>query len=499
MIFYIGFDSMDKAIVVWSWFGWLSAAAYLAKAWYSVDVYEKNEQLWWRASVLEDSWFRRDMGPSWYLMPDVFEDFFNDFGKSVNDYISLTKLDPSYRIYFKDTPHTIDVYPDVERNRTVFEILEAWSTDTLHKFLERARYQYDVAMREFVPKNYDSVFDFFTWRMMTEGVKLNVFTTMDSYVRRYFSSPEMQKIIQYPLVFLGTAPKDAPALYNIMTYVDFGMGVWYPQGWIRAVIDAMIKLCKELGVTFHTHSEVKSIMVDDGMVQWIELHNGICAHAHIVISNADMHWTETHLLEKKYQTYPDTYRQKKVMAPSGFILYLGINKRLEWLLHHTLVFSNEWKKNFDQIFEDKMPPDDPSFYVCVPSKTDPSVAPEWYENLFILVPFPPGVVLTQGEQQLYRDKILLILETLINEPIRDHICVEHFFGARDFEERYHSFQWSALWLAHTLRQTALFRPNNYSKKVSWLYYVWGNTNPWIGMPMCLISWKLAVQRFCSIS
>ena len=486
---------MKNTAIIWSWFGWLAAAIVLAKKGHAVTVYEKNEQLWGRASVWEKDGFRRDMGPSWYLMPDAFKMFFDAIGEDITQYISLQKLSPSYKVFFHGGKTPVDVYDELEKNRDVFEQLESWSTDVLFDYIAKSKYQYEIAMKDFVPKNYDSVFDFFTWRTMTEGYKLHVFENMQKYAARFFKTPEMQKIVQYPLVFLGTAPQDAPALYNIMTYVDFGMGVWYPQWWINEVIQSLVRIAKKNGVVFQTNSEVSKINVVNKHVTWVQLASGEDVSYDVVVSNADMQWTETKMLDAQYQTYPSSYWEKKVMAPSGFILYLWVKGKIQNLDHHTLIFADDWEKNFGEIFGSHTPPSDPSLYVCCPSKTDPSVAPEGDENLFVLVPFPVGITMTDLEVKKYRDKTIALIEQNIGERFSDRIVVEKIFWNKDFSERYHAYKWTALGLAHTLKQTALFRPNNVSKKVKWLYYTWWYTNPGIGMPMCLISGLLLGKRF----
>lgn len=490
---------MATISIIGSGFGGLSAALYCAKAWHEVHVYEKNDQLWGRASIYQADWFTWDMWPSWYLMPDLFEQFFADFDCNVHDYLHLTKLSPSYKIYFKDSVKhpSIDVYDDINKNEAIFESLEPWSTTQLKKYLQKAEYQYHVAMKDFVQKNYNSLGDFFTWRMLTEWVKLNVFSTIGSYVKKYFRSSEMQKIIQYPMVFLGSPLYKTPALYNLMTYVDFGMWVWYPQGGIHSIVSALVSIGKNLWVQYHTCSEVQKINV--APKKWkpsvysitIDGAETLCD---AIISNADMHWSETQLLDKKYQSYSNNYWGHKTIAPSGFILYLWISKKLSWLKHHTLVFSEDRNLNNQEIFDTKQPPSDPSFYICCPSKTDPSVAPPNCENLFVLVPFPPNVYLDKHELRAYRDKIISTLEKLIGQDIANNIIHERIFCVSDFESSYHAYQWTALGLAHTFMQTAVFRPNNKSKKITWLYYAWWYTNPGIGMPMCLISGKLAYER-----
>lgn len=487
----------QKVAIIWSGFWWLSAAIHAAHKGWDVTVYEKNEQLWGRASMFEKDWFRRDMGPSWYLMPDLFESFFEQFWKKRSDYIEIEKLTPSYRIFFEqsDFPQ-VDVYDDVEKNRDLFERIEPGSTDVLLDYLEKSKYQYELAMKGFVQKNYDSIFDFLTPQMAIEGSKMNVFQKMDKYVAKYFKTPEMQKILQYPLVFLWTAPKDAPALYNIMSWVDFGMGVFYPKWGVNAIVQWLVSMAKEAWVKFHLDSEIDQIIVDKWVATWIRMWEKVMPYD-AVISNADYHWTETQMLEKKWQTYPEKYWEKKVMAPSGFILYLWVKGKVNNLEHHTLLFNYDWKKSFGQIFDKGEAPDDPSLYVCCPSKTDPTVAPKWDENLFVLVPFPPGIEMSTEQKQAYRDKVIDLIEETIGETFADRIIHERLFMNDEFTARYHAYKGTALGLAHTMTQTALMRPNTKSKKVKKLYYTGWYTNPWIGMPMCLISGKLATDRLDS--
>ncbi len=497
-----------KIAIIGSGFGGLSAACYLAKAGHAVTVYEKNEQLWGRASVKKADWFTRDMGPSWYLMPDLFENFFADFGKDVQDYLALTRLDPSYKIYFKDDTETpvIDVHTGVEKNRELFESLEPWSMDALKEYLEKAEVQYNIGMNEFVQKNYDSIFDFFNKRMMLDGLKMNIHTTIWKYVKKYFKSDKMQKIMQYPMLFLGSPPYETPALYNLMSYVDFGMGVWYPQWGMGSLVKALVDLWTELWVTYRTWAEVKTIhstpepktrkrWKHKSKVTGLSLASGETIAFDEIVSNADMHRTETKLLESSDQTYNEAYRKKHTLAPSGFCVYLGLDKKVEWLEHHTLIFNEDREQNNQEIFKTATYPTDPSYYICCPSKTDPDVAPAWSENLFFLVPFPSRVTMNDEQKQIYRDKLLADAEKVLGQSLTDHIVHEEIFGPDEFSSRYHAYGGNALsgW-AHTFSQTAIFRPNNVSKKVKGLYYAWWYTNPGIWVPICIISGKLASKR-----
>lgn len=493
--------------IIGSWFWWLSAACYLAKAGHQVTVYEKNEQLGGRASVLKAKWYTRDMWPSRYLMPDMFEKFFADFDKKIEDYLTLTRLDPSYRIYYKNnTTHPIvDIAAQLEENYDLFESIEPGSVDKLKDYLARSETQYHIGMNEFVQKNYDNIFDFFNKRVILDGLKMNIHTNIGDYVKKYFSSDEMQKIIQYPMLFLWSPLYKTPALYNLMSYVDFGMGVRYPQWGMWALVQALVDLWTELGVQYYTHSEVTKIITESipkkfrqkktSKVIALELADWIKVQVDHIVSNADMHWTETQLLSDEDQTYKEGYREKHILAPSGFCLYLGIDKKINWLQHHTLIFNKDREANNEEIFTTKQYPQDPSYYICCPSKTDPDVAPDWHENIFVLVPFPSRVTMDDQQKKNYRDKIISDIEQLLDQKIEWHIIHEELFGPDEFTSRYHAYGGNALsgW-AHLLRQTAIFRPNNVSKKVEWLSYAGWYTTPGIGVPICIISGKLASER-----
>lgn len=485
----------QKAIVIGSGIGGLGVACLLAQDGYDVQIFEKNEQVGGRASVFEAEGFRFDMGPSWYLMPDVFERFFSLLGERIQDHLNLKKLSPSYRIFFKDEQRSEDFFSDIARDRQTFERIEPGAGQALDRYLLQAKTAYDISMQDFLYKNYDSIFDFFTWKVLSKGRKLSVLSSMHAYVSRYFSNAYLQKVIEYQLVFLGSSPYSTPSLYRLMNHIDFDLGVFYPQGGIYEIIRVLEMLALRRGVQIRTEMAVHQIRVEHGRATGVLLADGTSVDADIVISNADYAFTEQHLLEEKDRTYRRSYWESRVMAPSAFILYLGIKGKIPTLQHHNLIFSKDWQKNFAEIFDDPCWPTDPSLYLCAPSVTDPSVAPAEHENLFVLVPIPSGLEYTAADLEHYEEKTLrTISETCQIPDLRERIVFKRRFSVKDFESRYNSYKGSALGFAHTLKQTAIFRPNNISKKVKGLYYVGAGTNPGIGLPICLISAELAWKR-----
>lgn len=480
------------AIVVGAGFGGLSAAALLAKDGYTVTLLEKNDGPGGRARVFKEKGFTFDMGPSWYLMPDIFERFFVEFGKTASDFYVLKRLDPAYRIFFgKD--ENVDISSSLEKNMALFESMEQGAAEQFKKYLANSKYQYEVSVQDFLYKDYKSVFEFLSWRMLKEGRKLHVFDTLDRYTKRFFKNEKIRKILEYSMVFLGGSPKNTPAIYSLMSHIDFNLGVWYPEGGIGRVVEAFVTLGSSLGVEYKYGHEVTNFAVNDGNVTEVATNQGSFL-ADVVVMNGDYHFAETKLLAPEHQSYPESYWQKRTIAPSGFIIYLGLNKKIPKLAHHNLFFDHDWQRHFDSIFERPEWPEFPSYYVCCPSQTDPSVAPAGSENIFILVPLAAGLNDSDEIRQQYSEKILLHLESLLGENIRSSIVVQRIYSQRDFANDYHAFKGTALGLSHTLMQTAFFRPSRRSKKVKNLFYTGQYTHPGIGMPMTLISSQIVREE-----
>lgn len=484
-----------KVAIIGGGIGGLATACLLAKKGYRVQLFEKNAQLGGVCNSFEAEGFTFDMGPSWYLMPDVFENFFELLGEKVEDHLDLIKLSPSYRIYFKDTGQHYDFYSDLARDLPTIESLEAGAGAKLEEYLKLSEMQYKIALQSFMYKNYNTVFDFFTKEVATDGRRLEVFSKMNVYVEKFFKTDEVQKIMEYQLVFLGSSPYNTPALYNIMSHIDFNMGVYYPRGGVYQIVRALQRIGEKLGVEYFTNAPIERILTGRGRARGIRLESGAEYKADLVVSNANIQHTENKLLSRPHRSYSDRYWKTRTLAPSAFIIYLGLKDKVPGLGHHNLVFAKDWRSNFAEIFDRPCWPTDPSFYVCAPSVTDADVAPPGQENLFILVPTAPGLTATPQELEQYADKILATVEREMNIPnLKERICFKRIFSGQDFTERYNNYRGSALGLAHTIGQTAILRPNNKSKRLDNLFYVGANTNPGIGMPICLISAELAYKR-----
>lgn len=476
---------MAKVIVIGGGFGGLATAALLAKKGHEVTLIEKNKTLGGRARVLDAKGFRFDMGPSWYLMPEVFEKYFAVFGKKTTDYYSLKRLDPGYKMFFGGAK-TVDIFADLEKNKKLFDSLEPDGGKKLEKYLEIAKYQYEVAMGEFLYRPYLKVADLIDLRLVIEGMKLRVFESMDKYVKRFFDNDEARKILEYNLVFLGGNPKNTPALYSLMSHVDLNLGVWYPDGGMGEVVKAFVKLGKELGVKYVADEEVTKFEILNSKIQKIiTIKNSY--ECEVVVSGADYHHVETKLLPSEYQSYPEKYWAKRTMAPSAFIMYLGFDKKIKGLINHNLFLQNDWMAHFDQIFDHPAWPDAPSYYISCPSKIDKSVAPKGCENIFVLVPIAANLTEDLNSKKAYGDKILAHMSEFLKQDLSSSLIFRRDFSVSDFAHDYNAYQGTALGLAHTLFQTALLRPQQKSKKVDNLYYVGQYTHPGIGVPMCLIS------------
>ena len=484
-----------KAIIVGTGFGGLSAAALLARNGNDVLAIEKNEQPGGRASIWKKDGFTFDMGPSWYLMPDVFEKYFEEFGKKPQDYMDLVRLDPSYRVFF-DKDDYVDISADIEKNLDLFEQLEPGAKQKMKEYLELSKYEYDIAMRDFIYKDYKHLTDFFKPKIIVEGTKLHMFQKLDSFAKRFFKSEKIRKILEYTIVFLGGSPYDSPALYSLMSHVDFNMGVWFPKGGIGKLVEAMHKIAEEQGANFIFNEPVEKILTENGKAIGVKTTKSEYK-ADIIVVNADYAWAELNLMQKKDRSYSEKYWEKRKIAPCAYLIYLGLDKQLKRFIHHNLYFHPNWEKHFDDIFKNPKWPDDFSYYVSCISKTDKTSAIKNGENVFVLIPVAPGLEDNEKIRQKYFDETIKHMEYLAGENIKDHIVVKRIFVHNDFSSRYNAYKGTALGLAHTLKQTAVFRPKHVSKKVKNLYYTGHYNHPGIGVPMVIISSQILANMIKS--
>ncbi len=478
-------SSHKHICIIGGGFGGLSAAALLASRGFEVSLLEKNAGLGGRGQVWRQDGFVFDMGPSWYLMPEVFDHFFELLGKKREDYYQLQKLDPYYRVFFSKD-EIVDINSNFDQTCETFEGFEKGAGNRLRDYVESARYKYDVAMRDFLYTEYRSVFQFLNRRLLTEGLRLNVFKSLDKFVQKFFSDRRARQILEYAMVFLGASPDNAPGLYSIMSHIDLNLGVFFPRGGMAALVDGFRRLAEDFGVKIYTNCEVLELQVENSQVTKAITKQGDFS-ADVFLANADYQHVDQKLLPKKYRTYSPAYWEKRVMAPTMFIIYLGLNRKVPELVHHNLYFSDPWSEHFDQIFKRPEWPENPCYYVSCASYDDPEVAPEGKENIFFLVPVAPDMEDSDDVREKYAEKILDHFEDLTGTTIRDAIEIRRLFSHRDFRSEYNAYKGSALGMAHTLNQTAVFRPSHRSKKLKNLYYSGQYTHPGVGVPMTIIS------------
>ncbi len=445
--------------------------------------------------------FTFDMGPSWYWMPDVFEKYFNSFDKKVSDYYELVRLDPSYRVYYPDGP--VEIPAGHDELRKLFENIEKGAAAKLDAFLQEAAYKYEAAMHKLVYKPGRSVSEFFDMELLKGIFKLDVFTSMKKHVRKYFTHPKLVQLVEFPILFLGALPANTPALYSLMNYADMKLGTWYPDGGMYKIADSMYQLAKELGVKFCFGHDVVSMKINNGKVESvIAVDSGgkaetghISFNADVVIGGADYHFIETELLPEDCRTYDMSYWNKRVMAPSCLLYYVGLNKKLKDMTHHSLFFDVDFDRHGKDIYETPQWPVDPLFYVCAPSVTDKSVAPEGCENLFFLVPVAAGLEGdTEALREQYFDKIIKRFEKRTEQEISGSIMYKRSYALTNFVNDYNAFRGNAYGLANTLMQTAIWKPSIKSKKVKNLFYTGQLTVPGPGVPPSLISGEVVARE-----
>ena len=479
---------MQKNIsIIGSGFSALSASCYLAKAGHKVTIFEKNDTVGGRARQFVKDGFTFDIGPSWYWMPDIFEKFFNDFGKSTSDYYQLDKLSPAYKIFFTDDVITIGDHMDQICKE--FERIESGSSKPLREFIARAQEHYDIAINKVVLKPGLSPFELVTKETITRVDRF--FKTISSEVRKNFKNPKLISTLEFPVLFLGAKPNQTPSFYSFMNFADFGLGTWHPKGGMYEIIKAMKSLAESLGVTINTNCNVEKINVLNGNAVGLEI-NGNSIESDVVLSGADYHHSET-LLDTKYRQYSESYWDKRTFAPSSLLFYVGFDKKLDNVEHHNLFFDTNFETHAEEIYDNPKWPEDPLFYVNFPSVTDDSMSPPNCETGFFLIPIAPGLEDTKELREQYFDIIINRFEKRTQQSVKNNILFKESFCVNDFISEYNSYKGNAYGMANTLMQTAFLRPKLKSKKVDGLYFTGQLTVPGPGVPPSLISGKLVAE------
>ena len=479
-----------RVAIIGSGFSALSNACYLAKNGQHVDVFEKNNTLGGRARTKHIEGFTFDMGPSWYWMPDVFENFFEDFDTTVNDSYELIRLDPSYRVFWKDKPD--DIPAKIEDLKLYFEKYEKGSGEKLEKFLHQAKIKYEVGMGDFVTKPSLSYFEFISLEIAKKAVSLDLFKSISKHIRQYFTHPKLIELLEFPVLFLGAKPENTPALYSLMNYADMALGTWYPLGGMNKIVQAMVSVAENLGVQFHTNSNVTEIVISNNKCTGIKVNNQT-HKADIIVSGADYHHTEQKLLPKSFRMYSEDYWDNRTMAPSSLLYYVGLNRKVDGIKHHNLFFDEDFSSHAVEIYDTHKWPNNPLFYICCPSKTDNEVAPDGKENLFFLIPVSTELKDTDEIKETYFNQICDRLEKHTGTDIRPFIEIKESFAHSDFIAEYNSFKGNAYGLANTLRQTAVLKPKCKNNKLENLYYIGQLTVPGPGVPPAIVSGKIVAN------
>jgi len=480
---------MTKTIsIIGSGFSALAASCYLAQQGNKVTIFEKNDTIGGRARQFKKEGFTFDMGPSWYWMPDVFERFFQDFNKKSSDYYELIKLNPAYRVYF-GVDDFISIYDNLEEIKATFESIEKGSGKKLDSFINKAKSNYDIAIKDLVYRPGVSPLELIT---LQTTLKLNqFFSNVSNDIKKEFKNERLVQILEFPVLFLGAKPSKTPSFYNFMNYADFGLGTWHPKTGMFDVVRGIEKLALELGVTIKTNASIEKIIVENKTATGIVI-NGEIINSDIILSGADYHHTET-LLEEKDRAYSEKYWESRVFAPSSLLFFVGFNKKIENISHHALFFDVDFNQHAQDIYDEPKWPDAPLFYANFPSKTDKTAAPEGMESGFFLIPLAPGINDSEELRETYFEKIITRFEQLTKQEIKNNIIFKRSFCKNDFVTDYNAYKGNAYGMANTLLQTAFLRPKLKSKKVRNLYFTGQLTVPGPGVPPALISGKLVAE------
>lgn len=487
---------MRSVIIIGAGLGGLAAALRLRHAGFEVTVLEKQARPGGRSNVIEENGFRVDTGPTILVMKSTFEETYRAIGHNMDERLDFTQLDPNYRIYFHDQTH-IDLFSNMAQLAAEVERVEAGAAENLFRFIGAGAQKYALGM-DFVERNYNRITDLMNPVAGVRLVRTGSYQQLYGQVSRYFRSDKLRKAFSFHSMFLGLSPFDALAMYCLITYADLALGMWYPKGGVYRIIEDMVALAEEMGITVRTKAPVREILIEKGQAQGVILESGEIVKADLVVSNADLPYTYQSLIPAALRKhYSDRRLQRMKYACSGYLLYLGIDKTYDHMRHQALYFSEDYRANLDAIFETRTLPAAPSFHLNNPTVTDPTLAPPDHSLLYVLAPMPnlQGNVDWHQSAPYVREQILSQLERLVDPDLQKHIVWEKQYTPLDFQTQINACYGTAFGsLAQGFFQSAYFRPHNVARDIAGLYFVGQGTYPGIGMPMVLISARLVTER-----
>jgi phytoene desaturase len=482
-----------RVAVIGAGVGGLAAAVRLAHAGFAVEMFERGDAPGGRCGRLELGGFTFDAGPTLLLMPEVLEETFAAGGRRLDDYLTLERCDPNYRIHFRDGS-ALTFTSDLERMARELERVEPGSFPRYLALLARGHVQYRTSLDRFVGRNFDHLGQFLTPANLRGILAVRAHRRMYPEVARYFRDDRLRAALTFQTMYLGISPFRSPAVYGLLPYTELAGGIWYPRGGLHAIPLALARLAVELGVRVHYGAPVARIAIENRRARGLQLADGTFVPAEVVLCNADLPWAYRNLIDPRETTLRHADRLR--YTSSAFMLYLGTRKSYPALLHHNVLFGSDYRGAFDDIFERFRVPADPSFYVNVSARTDPGCAPPGGDNIYVLVPVPhrrPGLDWAVEGPRL-RAQVLARLADIGCPDVAEHVVVERQFTPDDWESELNLERGAAFGLSHDFFQVGPFRPRNQDANVPNLFFVGASTQPGTGLPMVMLSARLVTER-----
>ncbi len=484
------------AVVIGAGIGGLCAAARLQKDGYQVTVVEKEPIIGGRAHVIKQDGYTFDTGPTILMMTDVLYETFRYCGKDFDDYISLSQLEPNYQVRWADGSG-VEVSSNLPRFAASLSQIDPKAPEQFYKFFAEMAKMYRVGRNKFIDKNFDKVTDFIDVRAGLELARSGGLRKLYSYVSSFFDDPRLRMLFSFQAMYLGVSPYEAPAVYGMVSYMETGLGIWYPQGGMHKLPEALGKLVEDLGGSIRTSTAAARVMIEGKTARGVVLENGEELRADAVVCNADLPYAYKQLVPEQYRPHSNDSKLTTLkQASSALLFYWGVDDDMAGMLHHNVYFSKNFKQNLDQIFHENKLPTDPAFYIYVPTKTDPGLAPKGKNVVYILVPVPNLAAKIDWEKAVpkIKTRILERMKAIYGLDIERKIESEAIFTPQDFQSKFNLTDGTAFGLSHHFFQSGYFRPSNKARDIARLYFVGASTYPGSGVPMVTLSGKLVAER-----